>query len=418
MIPKIRNLAGLVLVTLLIATGVLVQPALANDRPIYVVSDWQEYLRLVPVSVRDGYIPLLYNSEPAFTPAILHFAELYGGSPLALDADGVQRIVEAQWSLAETIVVVQEQSRFGLLAAAIAAELDSPLFFDLPPAASLQQLRVQRVIAVGEVILPAQVDGITLRELEDAQRYYNELVGPRPVAVLTTESAMEFLAAGVAAYHRGNLLLASQEIQEYRPQYLAWVTTPGSVTKQRVYNLYELCRFSAGSQGYDVGVGILTGLTPNDVSLLMAHAYAYPQLEGEWKARVLNAGLKSAPATHAIYEQPFKVVSLVGNDFTGDAFLEAMRGAGYVAVEGHGSPSGLALADGSWPGRREITGLPPLVFVAESCETGDIGGYGVDDSVALQVIAGGAVAYIGSMEVGGVGLLAGMLLPSPPPRCL
>jgi len=403
--PNTLERAGLVLIALLIATGLLVRPALAGERPIYVVGDWQAYLRLIPVSVRDGYTPLLYNQEADLTPAIEHFTELYGGSPLVLDAEGVQQIVEAQWPHAETIVVAEEQSRLGMIAAAIAAELDSPLYFALPEQTALQQFGVLRVIAVGEVVLPADTESVVLRELEEAQRYYNTLVGERPVAVLATKSAIEYLAAGVAAYHRGTLLLAPEEIPGHRPQYLAWVTTPRSVTQQRVYALYEACRLSDGSRVYDVGVGILTGLTPHDVALLMAHTYAYPELGGDWKTRVLNAGAKSTPDTNTVHKQPFEVVQLTGSDFTGDAFLEAMRGSGYVAVEAHGSASGLALEDGSWPGRREITGLPPLIFVAESCKTGDIGENGVDNSVALRVIAGGAAAYIGSMEVGGVGLI-------------
>ncbi|MBN2005420.1 MAG: hypothetical protein JXA21_18830 [Anaerolineae bacterium] len=324
---------------------------------------------------------------------------------MILGAEGVQQVVEAQWPHAETIVVAEEQSRLGMIAAAIAAELDCPLYFALPEQAALQRLGVRQVIAVGDVALPANAESIVLRELEEAQHYYNALIGERPVAVLATESAIEYLAAGVAAYHRGALLLTPDEIPDHRPQYLAWVTTPRSVTKQKVYALYETCRLSKGSQVYDVGVGILTGLTPHDVALLMARAYAYPELDGEWKTRVLNAGAKSVPATNTTPEQPFAVIQLKGSDFTGNAFLEAMRQTGYVAVEAHGSPSGLALEDGLWPGQREITGLPPLIFVAESCETGDIGEYGVDNSVALRVIAGGAAAYISSMEVGGVGLI-------------
>lgn len=224
---RMRRLICLLLVVLFFTTGVGVRPMRAAERPIYVVQDWQTYLRLVPVSVRDGYTPLLCHQQADLTPAIRHFAELYNGSPQVLDAEGVQQVVAAQWPRAGTIVVAEERSRLGMMAAAIAAKLESPLFFALPEETELQRLQVRRVIAVGEVTLPAHLEGVLLRELEDAQNYYNTLAGERPVAVLAQESTMGFLAAGVAAYHRGPLLLAPNEIQEHRPSTLPGSRRPG-----------------------------------------------------------------------------------------------------------------------------------------------------------------------------------------------
>jgi len=403
---RLRNLLLSLLIGTFVISAMWTQPAQAEERLILVAHDWQTYLRLAPLSTRDGYVPLLYNPEPNVTPAIAHFADLYGGAVLALDAEGVAAFIAAQWPRAETVVVADgSHPHFGLVAAAIAAALKCPLFFEIPAVADLKHLGTQQVIAVGAVALPEGMGGVVLREVVDAQAYYNRLVGPRPVAVLAGEGEMAFLAAEAVAFHRANLLLTAGEIPDFQPRYLAWVTAPSSVTKATVYELYNLCRFSAGSKVYDVGVGILTGLEPHDVALLMARAYAYPQLAGEWKTRVLSAGEKSVPFAQPVVEQLFTLVTLAGNDLTGDAFLEVMGSVGHVAVEAHGSPSGLALADGSWPGSRVIFNLPPLVFVAESCETGDLGAFGVDKSVALQVIAGGAVAYIGSLEVGGVGLV-------------
>lgn len=410
---KIRTAVYLFLLLSLSIAGMPARPVVAAGRPIYVVRDWQAYLRLVPVSVRDGYTPLLYNQEAALTPAIQHFAELYGGTPLALDAEGVEQLVATTWPQAETIVVAEQQSRLGLLAAAIAAALDSPLFFALPTEAELRDLQVRQVIAVGAVTLPAQMESIVLRDLTEAQRYYNDLVGESPVAVLATETTNEFLAAGVAAYHRGTLLLAPAEIQAHRPRYLAWVTTPRSVTRQKVYALYAACRFSPGSQVYDVNVGILTGLTPHDVALLLARTYVYHELEGEWKTRAVLASDTAAAIPSPSPAYPLDVISLSGKVLTGKTFLEAMYRASHVLIGTHGTPSSLLLPDGEWPRRRSVTDLPPLVFVAESCETGNITGEGADNSVALRVIAGGAVAYIGSMEVGGVGSIGWYDLSTP-----
>jgi len=45
-----------------------------------------------------------------------------------------------------------------------------------------------------------------LRDREEAQHCYNALVGEGPDAGLATESTMDFLAAGVAAYHQRRIL--------------------------------------------------------------------------------------------------------------------------------------------------------------------------------------------------------------------
>jgi len=405
---KIRNLKHKIIVVLLIFVHIiLAEPAQASGQPIYVVNNWQDYLRLVPLSVRNGYVPLLYTEHDSFTPEIMQFAEFYGGSLFALSTEDVDQSIAEQWPRSETIVVAQVQSRFGLVASSIAAALDVPLYFAFPSTDVLQQLLVRNVIVVGDVLVPVNVDIINLTELEEAQAYYNELVGERSVAVLAANDNMGFLAAEVVAYHRGNLLLAPGEIREYRPRYLAWVTRPEAVTKQSVQNLYALARFTDDSRVYDVGVGILTGFTPHDAALLIARAYAYPQFEGKWKARLVNAATDSISVSQSTYKHPFEIVTLGGKDLTSKALLQAMQSSGHVMVEAHGSPSGFALADGAWPGSstRKITGLPPLIFVAESCHTGDIGGDGIKNSIALRIIAGGAVAYIGSMEIGGVGLV-------------
>lgn len=399
-----RVLTHLLLLLWLVTTGLPVQPALAAERPIYVVQDWQAYLRLVPVSVRNGYIPLLYNPHTDPTPAIRHFAALYRGSIQILDAEGIEQVVARQWSQAETIVVAEAQPQLGMIAAAIAAELDSPLFFDLPTVTALQQLRVRQVIAVGDVALPAQLESVRLHDSEEAQAYYNALIGTSPVAVLATAGSWNFLAAGVAAHHRGTLLLSPDEIQDQRPRHLVWVTRPQSVTRPNVYALYEACRFTPGSRVYDVNVGILTGLARHDVALLMARTYAYRELDGEWKTRAVTA---SDRAVQIPQVAPLENTLLVGKALSGEALLAAMRDAGYVWIEAHGDPGGLALPDGPWPtDPRDITDLPPLVFVAESCKTGDITGAGVDRSLALHIVAAGAVAYVGSMEMGGVGLFS------------
>jgi hypothetical protein len=58
-----RCLVTVALIVLLLSTGPVVQPAYAAGRPIYVVSDWQDYLVMVPVSVHEKYTPLMFSKS-------------------------------------------------------------------------------------------------------------------------------------------------------------------------------------------------------------------------------------------------------------------------------------------------------------------------------------------------------------------
>ena len=394
----------LVAITLLVH----VDPARADPRPVYVAGKWQEYLRLVSLSVRDGYVPLLYSEDGTLTAAILKFAELYSGTPLVLDTKGIDHLIDENWPRAETIVVSQNQRRLGLSASAIAAALDAPLYFDTLPRDSFEQPWVQQVIAIGDVAIPGTLRVLHLDDAEEALSYYDTLIGDTSIAVLATDGEMAFLAAEVAAYHRGALLLEPAEIPERRPRYLAWVTDPAAVNTQVVKNLYARARFTSGSRVYDAAIGILTGFNPHDMALLIARAYAYPELQGEWKTRLVKASTKMASRSQTSKEGLFEIVTLEGNALSENSLLRAIRSAGYAMLEAHGSPTGFALANRGWPSASEIGDLPPLVFVAEGCETGNLANLhlvGIEHSVALRLVASGAVAYIGSMEVGGVGLV-------------
>jgi len=377
----------------------------AQARPIYIVSSWQDYLRLVPLSVRDGYVPLLYNEKNKPTAAILTFAGLYGGHPITLDTKEIEPLIAGQWPRAEKIVVTQNHRRLALVASTIAAALKAPLYFSPLPPEALQQSHTAQVLAVGDVVIPDTPEVVRLRDLEEALAYYDTLVGHKQIAVLAADDHTAFLAAQVAAYHRSVLILEASEIPQRRPRYLAWVVRPGTVTPKAVQDLYTLCRFTPGSRVYDVGFGVLTGLNLHDTALLIARAYAYPDLQGPWKTRLVDARADRRAGSQTPGDGPFEVVTLQGDDLTDQNLLQAMESAAQVMVEAHGDPSGFKLSNGRWRGPDDTAGLPPFVFVAESCATADIAGHRVKNSVALHIVAGGAVAYIGSMGIGGVGLI-------------
>jgi hypothetical protein len=385
---------------------VVVPPtALASERPIYVAVSQQDYLRLVPLSLHDGYAPLLFSPEGEQTAAIMHFANLYEGNPVFLEGQDIDRLISQRWTRAETVVVSQDELQLGILASVIASAIDAPLYFGSLPDGDLGRLGVQQVVALGNVAVSERYAVKRLENLQSARDYYDSLVGDASFAVLTVNNNFSFLAAEVAAYHRGAVLFSREEIPEQRPRYLAWVTTPTAVTIQAVQSLYRWSRFTPGSGIYDVGIGILTGFNPHDAALLLARAYAYPEFQGEWKTRLVAGNTDRETRSQTTHVGPLEIVTLDGKALTTERFSQLVRTAGNVIVEGHGSPSGIRLSNSSWPDSNEINDLPPLIFAAESCETANFTKIDLSRSIALRLIAGGAVAYVGSMETGGVAFI-------------
>ncbi len=362
-----KKLLNISVLMVILFQALFTQPAkvLAAERLIYVAGSQQDYLRLVSLSLHGGYTPLLYSKGGEQSAAILHFANIYQGNPVFFESQDIDRLVLQRWSHVETVVLSQDETQLGILAAVIASALDIPLYFGSLPDEDLQHLGVQQVLALGDVTIQGQYSVKRLKSVQSAREYYDSLIDETSFAVLTVNNSFSFLAAEVAAYHRGAVLFSRQEIRERRPRYLAWVTLPTSVTIQAVQALYQSARFTPGSSIYDVAIGILTGFNPHDVALLIARAYAYPEFQGDWKTRLVSGSMDVETRSQITHEGLLEIVTLDGTALTSERFSQLIHISGNVMVEGHGGPSGIRLADGSWPGSEAINDLPPLIFAAE-----------------------------------------------------
>lgn len=374
-------------------------------RPVYVAQSWQDYLRLVPLSVKDGYTPLLYLEPEAASDAIDWFVQLYTGNRVIVGSQDIAALISSHWPSPLSIVVVEEKRQMATVAAAIAANLQSPLFFNTLPE-NMPATTMLRVIAVGDVQIASNFTQVTrLETLTEAQSFYNESSQNDTYGVLVfADSPMNFLAAGVVAYHQGDLLFKWDEIAVSQPEFLAWLTEPNYVTWDNVQKLHNASSFIPGSQVYDAAIGILTGFNAHDVALLMARTYAYTDLTGPWQNHWTKGNFAATDRAKTTTYGPFTTHILNGAALTRRDFLAAMSQSAYIELTAHGSPQGFQFPGGTKIQKADISALPPLVFIAEACETADLTRYDWRTSIALQIISSGAVAYVGSMKVGGVGM--------------
>ena len=151
---------------------------LAAERPIYVAGSQEDYLRLVSLSLHGGYIPLLFSQGGEQTTAILHFADLYKGNPAFLESQDIDRLILQRWSHVETVVLSQDETHFGILAAVIASALDTPLYFGSLPNEDLQHLGVQQVLALGDVTVPGLYPAKRLESVQSARALIALAISP------------------------------------------------------------------------------------------------------------------------------------------------------------------------------------------------------------------------------------------------
>ncbi len=383
---RLKSVRGIFLTVLLTATFWLTSQCLAagGPRPVYVVNDWRGYLQMAPVCMHSGHAPLLYVNDTSGNAKVRQFVTLYDGTAVTADSVTIDSLIAANWPHPETVVTCEDDRRLGLVASVIASALESPLLFPTQFKNSPLPRRAKRIIAVGTCEPVEGVETKVLSNLTEALQYYNALVDAEPGAVLVADDEYAFLASSVAASHHAPI-----------------------VTDYDGRGLYQACVFTPGLQVYEPAIGVLTALSAGDLSLLIARTQTYHQLQGEWRSRILVAQVEGDDQQETWRCGPMEFTSLQGGDLSARNFTASLQSAGYAQVCGHGSPVGILLTDSSWPGDSEIPPLPPLVFVGESCSTGDITGAGVENSMALRLIAAGAVAYIGSMEMGGVAIVGG-----------
>lgn len=394
-----RSLVPVLLIVSLACSSV---DADAGRCPICIAADWHEFLKLVPVCNDNSYIPLLFNEEKQESSSIAKFMELYEGEFRKYNFKAPDLTISGIYAGMDSLVICPDNMRLAVIASVIAAHLKIPLYFNndtLPKKAGRKF-----AVIVGDSNANFHGEVIRLENIESALDYYNNLARNKSMAVIINDDDYSFLAAEVAAHHDCPILDDFEKIAQFQPKYLAWVTKPGTVKKEKVRELYGACRFTEVSKVYDVGVGILTGLSARDVSLLTARAYSYSAMSGDWKTHLVMAAQEMISSDSQMAAGYFET-ALGGTDFTCSKVRTALKNASYLALCEHGGPSGFAMIGEGWPNGGRIPDLPPFVFAAEACLTGDITGAGVNASIALRSVEAGAVAYIGSMEVGGVALV-------------
>lgn len=276
------------------------------------------------------------------------------------------------------------------------------------PGDVLQIENLSSIIVIGEVKLTTNINTEELDSFEKAQNYYNQLVDKTDTSVVISDPDVYSIGAEMASYHRGKVFFNIEDGKNSNTDNLIWVTLPGNLGQTNFDRLYASDSNDSVNNLYSQNIGIITGFTIEDMSLLLARTFAYHDMQGEWKNNYVVASASSNLPSSTINENGNIIQSIGAADLTVNNFTQAITTANYVFAYAHGSVSGLRFNDGSWPDQKSNFSVPPLLFVAEACSTMDFNDKEMDQSIALTTISSGAVAFIGSMEIGGVSFIGNL----------
>jgi hypothetical protein len=388
-----------------------------EGKEVLVTNSWQTYIQMTPLCVIDK-IPLIFDSND--NAPIDWFVHLYGGKKIEVSTP--TDFILKHWKQSKYVVISEKDMELGMIASGIATQLSAPMFYEIPDEKILRDLDVKTIILVGGVSISSGLERINIIKLtsrDDALQYYLDLIGKPEFVVLTNiNDRYAFLSSMIAGYHDGFFVFMNgnssaqkdklhRTIQTLSPKHLAWVTNPYEVTFDNVQSLYQMCDLDS-DEYYDVGVGIITGLSIEDASLLMERSRFYENMGGSWKNKCVEGCVREKTEEKHVKKGELEFVGLYGSKCSEGRYLNAIENAGYAYLWTHGSPDGFRMATGYLDCNSEIPNIYPMIFIGESCDTALINvknGYAKpQNSIALHMVRKGCVAYVGSVKVGGVSL--------------
>lgn len=373
------------------------------EKPVYIVSDESDYFRLITYSTRpDGNIPILLLSDADSPGKLDNFQKYYQGTSIYLSSQQIDNIILDRYPNPSEVVVTDPSSESMLFASLISSARQIPLFVGTIPLDIQNNKKLSSIIAVGDVTLTTIIKTENLDSFEKAQNYYNHLVENSDTSVVISNPDVYSIGAEAAAYHHAKIFLNIEDGKNSKTENLIWVTLPANLGQTNFRRLYASDSENSVNELYTQNIGVITGFTVEDMSFLLARTFAYHEMHGDWKNSYVVASVFGNEPPVFTDNNNTEIQYLGNSSLNVDSFTNTISSSSYVYVLAHGDPSGLNFDGKHWPQKEKEFSVSPLVFVAEACSTLDFSKGELDDSAMLKLISSGALAFVGSTEIGGV----------------
>ena len=373
------------------------------EKPVYIVSDESDYFRLITFSTMlDSNIPILLVSDADSPGKLDNFQKYYQGTSTYLTSQQIDNIILDRYPNPSEVVVTDTSSGSMLFASLISSARQIPLFVGTIPLDIQNNKKLSSIIAVGDVKLATSIKTENLDSFEKAQNYYNHLVDKTETAVVISDPEVYSIGAEAVAYHRAKVFFNIEDGKSSKTENFIWVTLPENLGQPNFHRLYASDSENNVNAMYSQNIGVITGFTVEDMSFLLARTFAYHDMHGDWKNSFVVANVFSNEPPLLADNGSIEIQYLGNSSLNEDSFTNAISSSSYVYVLAHGDPSGLNFNGNHWPQKGEEFYFSPLVFVAEACSTLDFSKGDLENNVMLKLISSGALAFVGSTEIGGV----------------
>lgn len=343
-----------------------------NTKKVYVVDNKKDFCSMLPYCVNKN-IPLIIsngNSE-----MIYDFCKKYNGNIVKIGSKDTISFLKNEFSSDTLVISDEESNEMKILAAQIACKLKCPIIYksDVNEFFYNNHRKFKKVIEIGNVNY--NYDNIVqYKSIKDVEKLYDKVVPNNDLNVyMMNQFENDILGLYLAAYRGGKIYLDVNKINNIN-KYFAWVIDPQYFSPSKYLELSSYIQRKSNGK-YNKGIGVITGNNIEDTNLLLVRSFFYKDLK---------------KSSHVVDSEQ------IGNNV--NKLLDEMKKSIYIRILGHGSYNEIQLKNNYKLNNNNFPKLldTPLIS-AESCQTCEK----LDGGIALNAIHNGAVAYIGSIKMGG-----------------
>lgn len=370
----------------------------ASSTKIYSTEKVDHYLKM-SLFIEDDY--LIYNQN--LKPEELNNFQKQINNPKLIKQnisnEIINKLYNKKFSGSEYIVIVKEEKlEWKILGTQLAYHLDSPVYFNYE---KKERNKNKKKIILGKKSA-GEMTGKNFTEFREAYNYYRKITKESSFQILI--NADEFGVMGTYFANKKNGFINFDQIEKIKSSMVAWVTNPVLLEEEKIINFQNSMDFDKDGI-YDYPLGILTGINPSYLSLLIERNRYFNENIPK-KHKLLSLDVDSGREKNNEKSGNYERVDLNGKEATITNLKKELIDTTYFHFVAHGAGTGFALKDGSF-NSDNMPEIPLQITIGESCSTGKMP-KDPENSIALNFLKKGSVAYLGSFRVGGVGTFGGM----------
>lgn len=367
------------------------------DQSPILASDEFEFCERLNESIKQS-VPIII-SEDETNEGFNHFLNQYqSNADENLDSDEEALVIQPVINAEQIVVAKIDDKRILAMAAHMSCLYDLPLFICSDSSSQKCQDLLygnKKSIYIGEHEIGSKGDSFAT--YDEVKNLYDRCLASSQLTVYIESESLYVSGLYLASLRGGKLCF---DIDEYvtteQSQYFAWVVSQKDFNATKLENIQKQLDLNH-DECMDISLGIITGKNAQQANLLVVRSYYYPRMNPEKHVTAVDV-LNRDDYSSELYGD-WSYTRVGGRSADKETIKELFAESSYIKLYGHGSPTSFKIDDRSSLKGTDIPLLNSPIVIFEACYTGK---FDVVNSIALDIIEKGAVAFIGSVKNGGV----------------